>query len=343
PAAYISTSTDPWFNLSYEDWLLRNTLHNQPMLFLYRNVPCVVIGRNQNPWKETTPRKLKEWGIPLIRRRSGGGTVYHDMGNTNFSIFLPRLLFTRSHGAELIARAIRNRIGVQQCCVNSRNDIVIRDGINDFKVSGSAYKIIQHRAYHHGTMLISSDTSLLGKALKSSSPDMETKGIPSYRSPVTTLSKYSSQPITHENFVSAVIEEFEDVYGSGENMAVKEIREEEVVEKKVWEGIEEMKSWEWEFGQNPEFSNILKGRLSFGNLTVTLSARHARLTQIHFSLDESNKSENLQAFLKALSATLIGQKYELLDSINLPTDSAYAGHKWRKISEETITWLRATM
>ena len=90
--AYISESNDPWFNLSYEDYLFRNTPVNQPVLFLYRHNPCVVIGRNQaspvvkhgerraqwqNPWKESTPRYLRQRNIPLIRRRSGGGAVYH--------------------------------------------------------------------------------------------------------------------------------------------------------------------------------------------------------------------------------------------------------------------------
>lgn len=133
--------------------LLRNTPRNQPVLFFYRNRPCVVIGRNQvshtgdkysvdgeylisqNPWKETTPRNLRQWGIPLIRRRSGGGTVFHDHGNTNFSIILPRLLFTRAHGAELVARAVKDRLGVEECTVNSRNDVIIRDGEKELKMS----------------------------------------------------------------------------------------------------------------------------------------------------------------------------------------------------------------
>ena len=109
------------------------------------------------------------------------------MGNTNFSIILPRLLFTRAHGAELVAKAIRERLGVEQCTVNDRNDVIVRTQDKDLKVcstfprprcggavaddevSGSAYKIIQHRAYHHGTMLISSSVDELGKALRSSS------------------------------------------------------------------------------------------------------------------------------------------------------------------------------
>lgn len=167
-------------------------------------IPAHPTDNQQNPWKETTPRKLRSDSIPLIRRRSGGGTVYHarflylisvssdfvwqDLGNTNFSIILPRLLFTRAHGAELVARAIRDRLGIEECGVSKRNDVVIRDRGKEYKVgwpicwkpqvstsddrsqvSGSAYKIIQHRAYHHGTMLISSSLAELGKSLKSSS------------------------------------------------------------------------------------------------------------------------------------------------------------------------------
>jgi lipoate-protein ligase A len=92
------------------------------------------LAHDQNPWKETTPRDLRKWDIPLIRRRSGGGTVFHDMGNTNFSIILPRILFTRDHGAELVAKAVRG-LGVEGCTVNSRNDVIVKDGVKELKIS----------------------------------------------------------------------------------------------------------------------------------------------------------------------------------------------------------------
>ncbi|KAK7696250.1 hypothetical protein QCA50_000903 [Cerrena zonata] len=91
---YVSNSTNAYFNLSLEDWLFRHKNPKDPLLLIYRDDPCVVIGRNQNPWKEVNMVASRQTGIPWIRRRSGGGTVYHDKGNTNFSIHLPRCRLT---------------------------------------------------------------------------------------------------------------------------------------------------------------------------------------------------------------------------------------------------------
>ncbi|KAI0036064.1 hypothetical protein K488DRAFT_76244 [Vararia minispora EC-137] len=118
---YLSNSTNPYFNLSFEDWLFKFKPPNKPLLLLYRDDPCVIIGRNQNPWKEVNLSALRETGIPFIRRRSGGGTVFHDIGNTNFSIHLPRTIFDRHATAQVILRAVRS-LGID-AHVNDRNDI----------------------------------------------------------------------------------------------------------------------------------------------------------------------------------------------------------------------------
>ncbi|WVQ98628.1 hypothetical protein IAU59_005758 [Kwoniella sp. CBS 9459] len=368
PVTYISESHDPWFNLSFEDWLMRNTPNNQPVLFLYRNFPCVVIGRNQNPWKESTPRKLREASIPLVRRRSGGGTVYHDMGNTNFSIILPRLLFTRSHGAELVATAIRERLGIEGCTVNDRNDVVIRDHGKEYKIS-SAYKIIQHRAYHHGTMLISSSLNELGKSLKSSSPNMETKGIPSHRSAVTTLNHHlpsSAEPIHHDQFVRAVTAQFEKIYSdptsagsrsssggggggsSRKKMETREVNPDWVKEEKVWKGVRELKSWEWQYGQTPEFSNQLQGDFAFGSVSASLTARHALITSLTLHLTPSvhgntDETASKQEYLDCLALSLIGCRYETLDGAEGALAPKFEDEKWRELGNEVLAWLRRAM
>ncbi|WWC61224.1 uncharacterized protein I303_103804 [Kwoniella dejecticola CBS 10117] len=362
PVAYISESHDPWFNLSFEDWLLRDTPHDQPVLFLYRNFPCVVIGRNQNPWKETTPHHLREAGIPLVRRRSGGGTVFHDLGNTNFSIILPRLLFTRSHGAELVSRAIRDRLGIEQCTINERNDVIIKDGTRELKMSQpSPYKIIQHRAYHHGTMLISSSLNELGKSLRSNSPNMQTKSILSHRSPVTTLNHYlpptTEKQIHHDDFVKAVTAEFEKVYagnsngngiGNGKKMETREVNSDWVKEPKIWKGVEELKSWEWQYGQTPEFTNLLEGELSFGSLSVNLTARHALLTSLTFHLtpqphERVEETTKKQEFLDSLALSLIGHRYESLEGAEGALGHQWEDEKWRERGNEVIGWLRRVM
>ncbi|GAA5873916.1 hypothetical protein JCM3774_004038, partial [Rhodotorula dairenensis] len=147
PSIYVSDSHDPWFNLAFEDWLFRKTDPDQKILYMYRNSPSVIIGRNQNPWKEINLARLRELGIPFVRRKSGGGTVYHDLGNTNYCVFVPRTEFDRKTNAELVARGLQTLD--LAAYVNDRNDICI-----DGYVSGSAFKLVNKRAYHHGTMLI---------------------------------------------------------------------------------------------------------------------------------------------------------------------------------------------
>ena len=138
------------------------------VLLLYRNSSCVIIGRNQNPWIEANMNTVynksinnsNELQIPLIRRKSGGGTVYHDLGNTNYCVMMPRSEFKRSTSVTMVSQALE-QLDIP-ASVNSRYDIVI----GDKKISGSAYKIANNKSYHHGTMLIDTDLKVLGDALK---------------------------------------------------------------------------------------------------------------------------------------------------------------------------------
>ncbi|CAG8450161.1 12740_t:CDS:10 [Ambispora leptoticha] len=104
---------------------------NAILLYLWQNTKCVVIGRNQNPWSECNMRLLRADGIPLVRRKSGGGAVYHDHGNTNYTVIMPRARFTRRENAKIVAKAIRDGFGIREAYVNERHDIVV----NGLKIS----------------------------------------------------------------------------------------------------------------------------------------------------------------------------------------------------------------
>lgn len=229
---YVSRSHDVAVNLSIEHYLLQKSHPESTILFLYANKPCIVIGRNQNPWLEVNHALVKNStalvGLPgqpghdgglerdkvkVIRRRSGGGTVFHDLGNLNFSVICPSAEFHRDKYAEMVVRAIRKTN--PRARVNERHDIVLDPGplldknehpdpqdthktpyafgrgpLVPLKVSGSAYKLVKQRALHHGTCLVNSpNISGISQYLRSPArPFLKARGVESVRSPITNIS-----------------------------------------------------------------------------------------------------------------------------------------------------------
>jgi lipoate-protein ligase A len=230
---YQSLSTDPYVNLSIEHFLLENAPAESSILFLYANRPCVVIGRNQNPWLETDLRALHndrwngtagdEEAAIFVRRRSGGGAVFHDAGNLNYSVISPRTSFTRDKHAEMVVRAL-HRVGAINTRVNGRHDIVMAraEGMENDpneplarKISGSAFKLTRHRALHHGTCLLDSpNIHDLGRYLRSSARGyIQAKGVESVRSPVGNVSAaFADSFFSMQGVIESVIEEFARLY-----------------------------------------------------------------------------------------------------------------------------------
>ena len=256
---HVSRSLDPFLNLSIENYLLKNSPPNSTILFLYVNRSCVVIGRNQNPWLEADltllkrPRtasdsrgegdqwvKLPQEDVELVRRRSGGGAVFHDEGNVNYCVICPTANFTRDKHAEMVTSVIRKRN--LRARVNERHDIVLDQGeileesdwpdTNDMhrtifhpnsrqnsplKVSGSAYKIIRQRCLHHGTCLLaSSKLHMISRYLRSpSQPFLKARGVESVRSSISNVdleTKLSSHNDNNKRFEIDVIKAFQKLY-----------------------------------------------------------------------------------------------------------------------------------
>lgn len=133
-SVFVSQSTDVFTNLAWEDWLYRNyDFSHHHVLLLWRNDPCVVYGRHQNPWKECNVEAVEKRGITLVRRNSGGGTVYHDNSNLNLSFFTPRARYSRKYNLHIITRALY-REWCLESVVNERDDIVVE---GNYKVSSN--------------------------------------------------------------------------------------------------------------------------------------------------------------------------------------------------------------
>lgn len=170
PGRFIlkSLSNNPFFNLALEEFVFLNTplADSEPFsserLLFYVNDKCVVIGKNQNPWKEVNLSNCRKSGYEFVRRRSGGGAVVHDMGNVNYSYFTSRDSFEREYFNRNIVDWLTKDYPDAAIHLNSRGDIQL----GNFKVSGSAYKIAKGRAYHHGTMLVKADLALFSGLLK---------------------------------------------------------------------------------------------------------------------------------------------------------------------------------
>ncbi|KAH9939952.1 hypothetical protein B0H21DRAFT_697910 [Amylocystis lapponica] len=338
-AIYVSKSTNPYFNLSLEDWLFRHKSPKDPLLLLYRDTPCVVIGRNQNPWKEVNLRVSHDTGVPFIRRRSGGGAVYHasDLGNTNFSIHLPRVSFDRHATAQVVLAAVRS-LGID-ANVNDRNDICVgEDKISRVPcLPCSAYKIVNNRAYHHGTMLISSRLDMLGDLLHSNSKDtIDTKGVASVRSPVRNLQQ-SAPSVDHAAFVDAVVAAFRREYSVDEEICAVEHDEDMDGIEYVRHGIAELPSWQWAYGQTPEFTQTIKRSFAWGDITAQIHSKHGMILSCTLATSDTVNSA-LKQGLGEFADGLTGQKYGFVEE-----DTLLAKVGYQTAITDLWQWLRTEM
>jgi lipoate-protein ligase A len=328
---YRSTATDPYLNLSIEHCLFQRSHPDSTVLFLYANRPCVVIGRNQNPWLEVNLHLLRE-GLPpssssptsssssnttseatlstpdvypedpssqpeqqnasstskstpiaLVRRRSGGGAVFHDQGNINWSVICPPAKFDRDKHAAMVVRALA-RLGVGGGVrVNGRHDIVmdVSEGngteTTTFKVSGSAYKLTRTRSLHHGTCLLSSEhLGSISRVLRSPAERfIKARGVESVRSRIRNVGVGSAE------FVDAVVGEFAGMYGAGEWKGVTVGEKEAFEVEEVVKGMKELtvgcSSCSWTLGEtcaDEGLSSPLNGYLA---RRLTSPSRRTRL------------------------------------------------------------------
>jgi len=192
--------------------------------------------------------------------------------------------------------------------VNDRNDIYVGQD----KVSGSAYKIVNKRAYHHGTMLISTQLDTLGNLLRTNKDTMLTKGVASVRSSVCNLQQHNPS-ITHEAFAEAVIKAFQEEYGIDEAPCVIEENEQLLNLEYIQKGLLELPSWEWSYGQTPEFTYTMGTSFAWGDVTAEIKARHGVIQTCGLRIASDFLDKNaIEDLVNTVEPNMKGQRYGYL-------------------------------
>jgi lipoate---protein ligase len=255
--------TDPTINLAIEEYALKNLDINETYLLFYINEPSIIIGKNQNTIEEINTEYVEKNNIKVVRRLSGGGAVYHDLGNLNFS-FITKDDGESFHNfrkfTEPVIRALK-KLGVN-AELSGRNDIVVEGR----KISGNAQFATRGRMFSHGTLMLNSEIDNVVSALRVKKEKIESKGIKSIRSRVANISEFLEKEITMEQFKQLLLQY---IFEGEESIPTYELTD------KDWEEIHKIseqryKNWDWNYGKSPKFNYQHSQRFPIGSIDVRL-------------------------------------------------------------------------
>jgi lipoate---protein ligase len=270
---YQSASFDPWYNLALEELLLNTVGEDQFILYLWQNRDTIVIGRNQNPWQECRAGMLERDGGYLARRLSGGGTVFHDLGNLNFTFIMNRAAYDLEKQNGIILAAVRAMEIPAE--ISGRNDLTV----GGRKFSGNAFCFRKKSAYHHGTILVASDLERLTKYLRVSEEKIRSKGITSVRSRVVNLTEYKPA-LNIEMLKEGLCREFIKAYHA--EAAERRTTTGDLAaldQRLIQELYSKYASWEWRYGEAPKFDLVINTRFSWGGIEFGLKLAKGMITE----------------------------------------------------------------
>ncbi|WP_330948586.1 lipoate--protein ligase [Virgibacillus sp. MG-45] len=264
--------TDPTINLALEEYVLQNFGEKDTYLLFYINEPSIIVGRNQNTVEEINTEYVDSNGIKVVRRLSGGGAVYHDEGNLNFS-FITKDDGESFHNFEKFTKPVveaLNKLGVP-AELKGRNDLVA-DGR---KISGNAQFSTKGRMFSHGTLMFDSEIEHVVAALNVNKVKIESKGIKSIRSRVTNISEFLDEKITMDEFKALILRSIFDVAD------VADVPRYELTEND-WENVrqiaeERYRNWDWNYGKSPTFNIQESHKFDAGLVDVRLDVSKGKI------------------------------------------------------------------
>ncbi len=289
-AVIVGAGFHPWHNLAVEE-LLFEQQSSGVTLYLWQNQSTVVIGRHQNAWKECRTALLEDDGGTLARRPSGGGAVYHDLGNLNFTFIMPRSMYNVPRQLSVIQAAVK-AFGID-AVFTGRNDLALAE--DGAKFSGSAFRLTDSTAMHHGTLLVDVDMEKLGRYLAPSKEKLAAKGVESVRARVRNLHACSAA-VTVDALKEAVIQAFIAEYGEADSLY-----ENALPQERLNALSQKHASWDWRYGKTPAFDIELYHKFSWGEVTLQLSAKEG-----HISAAQCYSDAMDEAFVTQIAPALMG-------------------------------------
>ena len=317
---FITDNTEPYQNLAVEEYLMFHTEASECILYLWQNRHTVVIGKNQNAWKECNVTKLEADGGYLTRRLSGGGAVFHDLGNLNFTFCVKEEDYSVEKQTQVILEAVR-LLGIQ-AERTGRNDITV-DGR---KFSGNAFYKSKGYCYHHGTILIDVDQNKMSEYLYVSKAKLQSKGVRSVKSRTVNL-KELKPDLTVAMMKDALEKAFQMVYETAEE--VQKISEERLNWDEIKKIEERFSSWDWKYGRKIPFDHSIEQRFVWGGIEI----------QFHVS---GGIIRDLQIFTDAMEVDLAnkletcwrGCEYKFGEILQKLEDTAFQSENEKQIKED---------
>ena len=273
---YIETgSVDPCFNLAFEEYLLKNKTEGS-WLMLWQNANTIVIGLNQNTAEEINAAFVREHNITVVRRTTGGGAVYHDLGNLNYS-FISDMGEKSDLSIRKFCDPVCRALGSMglDAEVSGRNDIVIQGK----KVSGTAQRIYKKRILHHGTLLFRSDPDMIAGALNADPAKFASKSSKSVRSRVGNICEFLPDSLSLEEFKAEILRQL-----SLDGAVLQTLNDSELAEVRRC-AEEKYRSWDWTYGRSPQYTFKNKVRFDGGSIEIRLNVEKGIIKNAAFSGD----------------------------------------------------------